>query len=123
MRLVFKVVEEKISSGDVVVVEEERGKIEGYFARSRGRKNIELRDENPLHRKGAKIRTIKREKCKKVRLGFEKEGSEEFIEMMGDITSSLIKDKVFWEWKEEKIEREEDRKKERSVIFNKVSVY
>lgn len=120
MKPVFKVVEEKVKSGDVVVVEEEEGgKLEGYFARSKGKKNVELRDENPLHRKGAKIRTIKREKCQKVVLGFVKEESGEFIEMIGDVTSSVIKEKKFVEW----IEEGGNRKKKRSVIFNKVSVY
>lgn len=116
MRLVFQVVEERIRSGDVVVVEGERGKLEGYFAKSRGRKNVELRDENPKVKKGIKVATVKRERCKKIVVGIEKEENEgEFVKIIGEITSSLIMGREFTEWGSEGGGR--------SVLFNKISVY
>lgn len=77
--------EERIKSGDIV---EYKGRV--YFAKSKG-SNIELRDDNvKFGGRGIKIKTVKREECKKVILYIGESEEIGLIRMRGRVRSEGI---------------------------------
>lgn len=109
MSLVYREGEDlgKIQTGDLVIYDDEM-----YFVRSRGRRNVEIRDDNPNYKKGVKVSTVKRELCRKIEIGVESDDGN-YKRIIGDLRSEMLIGRVITE----------KGNKEKRVKMNKLSVY